>query len=209
MYRTPAPDVVSSARMSRRVAVLLLALTVGCPRKPNAYEDATASERAQFKRVRLPLPSGTSFYVSQGAFGAATHGEKGNEYQWDFDVPYGTPVVAVEAGTVIDVWEPRKGGGCDSKFNDVAHNVKVRHSDGTVAQYVHVESRVRVGDQVAEAQPIAITAENGFICRPQLHFGVYRSAETLYDSPKRESIPLRFVGLVDETARQGARGVAP
>jgi murein DD-endopeptidase MepM/ murein hydrolase activator NlpD len=192
-----------------RFAVLLLALLLACSRKANPYEDASAADRAQFKRVRVPLPSGTSFYVSQGAFGKATHAEKGNEYQWDFDVPYGTPVVAVEDGQVIDVWEPRKGGGCDAKFSDAAHNVKVKHADGTVAQYVHVESKVRVGDGVTEGQIIALTANNGFHCQPQLHFGVYRSVDTLYTSPRRETVPLRFVGLPDEIARQDAHGVVP
>jgi murein DD-endopeptidase MepM/ murein hydrolase activator NlpD len=172
----------------------------------NAYE---SGDPARYKRVGLPLSSGTAFVISQGAFGRASHSEKGNEYQWDFDVPYGTRVVAVEAGVVIDVWEPDGGGGCDAKYSNDAHNVKVRHADGTVAQYVHVDSRVRVGETVQRGQTIAATAENGWICQPQLHFGIYRSERTLYSSPQRESIPVRFDGLPSGLAKERLRATVP
>jgi hypothetical protein len=56
--------------------------------------------------VKLPLAPGTRFVISQGAFGRDTHNQKGIEYRWDFDVPYATPVLAVEGGTV-----PLKGTG--------------------------------------------------------------------------------------------------
>lgn len=156
---------------------------------------ACASKGTRPRHVRLPFSPGTKFVISQGPFGKASHSESGNEYQWDFDVPYGTPVLAVESGTVIDVWTPKGGGGCDPKFKDFAHNLKIRHADGTVAQYVHVDSRVEVGQAVEVGQTIAVTAKNGWICAPQLHFGVYRSERNLYNSPNRESIPLTFEGM--------------
>jgi murein DD-endopeptidase MepM/ murein hydrolase activator NlpD len=133
--------------------------------------------------------------VTQGAFGSASHDEPGNEYSWDLAVPYGTEVLAAEAGEVIGVWTPGRGGGCEARWADAAHNIKIEHRDGTVAQYVHVEPRVAVGARVARRQVIAVTAHNGWICRPHLHFGVYRSRETLYDSPRRETVPLRFRGV--------------
>jgi len=125
--------------IARAMSLLLLA---ACTRAAhgNAYEKATSSDVASFKQVRIPLPSGVSFIISQGAFGKNSHDEKGNEYQWDFDVPYGTEVVAAASGRVLAVWEPHEGGGCDPKFSGAAHNIKVVHDDGTVAQYVHVES---------------------------------------------------------------------
>jgi hypothetical protein len=46
---------------------------------------------------------------------------------------------------------------------------------------------------------------NGFICTPQLDFLIFRSDQTLYDSPNRESIPLRFEGLPHEIARSTSR----
>jgi hypothetical protein len=78
-----------------------------------------------------------------------------------------------------------------------------------VAQYVHIESLVKAGDSVQEGQAIAKTAMNGWICQPQLHLGVYRSKETLYDSPRRETVPLRFGGLEGGLATQGLQGKVP
>ena len=90
-----------------------------------------------------------------------------------------------------------------------AHNVKVEHAYGTVAQYVHVASRVEVGQRLARGDEVAVTARNGFICRPHLHLGVYRSRRHLYDSPDRESVPLRFAGIEGERLREGVRYLVP
>jgi murein DD-endopeptidase MepM/ murein hydrolase activator NlpD len=189
------------------VAAALLVLA-GCPRK-NPYESAPPAVIAGWKRVKLPLGTGTRFVVSQGAFGLDSHSQKGIEYRWDFDVPYGTPVLAVESGTVLAVHEPHLGGGCDPKFSEVPSSVLVEHADGTVAQYVHIDSRVSVGQMVKTGDVVAVTANNGFHCAPQLDFLVFRSKFTLYDSPKRESIPLRFEGLPRELATQGLAASAP
>jgi murein DD-endopeptidase MepM/ murein hydrolase activator NlpD len=190
--------------------VLIVVATGACkPGSRNPYESASAETVAHWKEVRVPLPSGTKFYVSQGAFGRNSHSQKGIEYRWDFDVPYGTAVVAVDSGTVIAVREPHQGGGCDPKFNEVPNSIMVRNADGTVAQYVHVEPRVAVGQAVRVGEAIAVTAMNGFICTPQLDFLVYRSEQTLYDSPNRESLPLRFAGLPNERASEGLSSVTP
>lgn len=184
-----------------------LLLLSGCA--ANRYEFASIAERASFKHVGLPLPSGTTTLISQGAFGRASHHERGNEFSWDFDVPYGTPVVAVEGGVVIGVWQPEGGAGCDPRFAAYAHNVKVEHPDGTVAQYVHVKSDVKVGQAVVRGQPLGQTAASGWICRPQLHFGVYRSREHLYDSPSRQTIPLFFDGVPEGVLRTGQEITVP
>jgi murein DD-endopeptidase MepM/ murein hydrolase activator NlpD len=191
----------------RRLALVFLWSLAAC--RSNAYESAKPDVVAGWKRVGLPLPSGTRFLLSQGAFGKDTHNQKGMEYRWDFDVPYGTPVVAVEGGTVYAVTEPHQGGGCDAKYVDAPNSMLVKHADGTLAQYTHIDSRVAVGASVRRGDVIAVTAMNGFICTPQLDFLVFRSDKTLYDSPARESIPLRFEGLPRELAIAGTRGVVP
>jgi murein DD-endopeptidase MepM/ murein hydrolase activator NlpD len=198
-------------RRSRRWCGLIVAVwLVSCHGKQdNPYESATPEATAQWKRVRLPLPSGTQFLISQGAFGRASHSQRGIEYRWDFDVPYGTPVVSVDIGTVIGVREPHQGGGCDARFSEVPNSILVKHADGTVAQYVHVESRVVVGQKVDAGAVIAMTGKSGFICTPQLDFLVYRSDQTLYDSAKPESIPVRFAGLPGELAAAKVSGVVP
>jgi hypothetical protein len=194
------------------IYITTIFLLMGCSSlaTKNPYDQATPEQMVQFKRERLPFPTGVKFLVSQGAFGKKSHNELGNEYSWDFDVPYGTPVVSVENGTVLEVWEPSGEGGCDSKFSDLAHNIKIEHEDGTVAQYVHISAQVKAGDQVREGQQIGVTAMNGWICSPQLHFGIYRSKDHLYSSPKRETLPVSFDGLPEfGKASEGLNGSVP
>jgi murein DD-endopeptidase MepM/ murein hydrolase activator NlpD len=193
-----------------RRALAITCLLIGACRRSTPYESSTPAERSGFKRVALPLNSGTRFTISQGAFGKNTHHDPGHQYTWDFDVPFGTPVLAVEGGTVLQVWEPNLGGGCDPKFNEGPHNVKVKHADGTVAQYVHVDSRVHVGRGVAKGDIIAVTSLNGFLCTPQLDFGIYLDEQHLYGSGQMTSIPLLFDGLPDNgMAHEGYSGTVP
>jgi murein DD-endopeptidase MepM/ murein hydrolase activator NlpD len=194
------------------IAPVLALVVSGCAhlRNETPYETSTELERSHFKKVVLPLSAGTHFKISQGAFGKSTHNNPGHEYTWDFDVPYGTPVLSVEDGTVYQVWEPNTGGGCEPKYNDSAHNIKIRHPDGTVAQYVHVSARVKVGQTVTKEQQIGVTAKNGFICTPQLDFGIYSDDKHLYGSGQMRSIPLLFTGLPDRgMAHAGYEGIVP
>jgi murein DD-endopeptidase MepM/ murein hydrolase activator NlpD len=188
----------------------LAATSFGCVHiGQSPYESSAANEALAFKHLPIPLPSGITTKVRQGAFGTSSHNERGNEYNWDFEVPFGTPVLAAESGTVIDVWQPEGRGGCDAKFSDAAHNLKVEHSDGTVAQYVHITTELKAGASVRRGQIIAHTEENGWICYPHLHFGVYASRDRLYASPHRQTIPIFFEGIQDGIAREDEQYVVP
>lgn len=174
----------------------------------NPYSNSTASERETFKRVALPLKARTPFKISQGAFGCCTHNLPGYEYAWDFDVPYGTQVIAVEDGEVIQVSEPKQGGGCSQKYLDSAHNIKILHGDGTIAQYVHTQSRVKIGDKVNQGQVIAETGNNGFHCTPQLHFNIFKDKNHIPELNAPKTIPVVFSGLPgDGLAQEGFTGV--
>jgi hypothetical protein len=174
------------------------------------YESSTPQERETFKKVSLPFLPGTEFKISQGAFGKYTHNDRGHEYTWDFDVPLGTPILSVRDGTALQVFEPGLGGGCDPKFNESAQNIKIRHLDGTVAQYVHIQSRVKPGEHVRKGQIIAVTALNGFICNPQLDFGIYQDEQHLFGSGKTETLPLLFEGMPGGgIAHEGWSGTTP
>jgi murein DD-endopeptidase MepM/ murein hydrolase activator NlpD len=159
--------------------------------------------------VGLPFAAGTEFTVSQGAFGPNTHDEPGLQYRWDFDVPYGTAVLAVQSGRVLSVFESGQPGGCDRSLNTSPNNVLVEHADGTVAQYTHVAARVEPGQDVSRGEVVAVTAKNGFICQPQLDFLVFRSRGTLFGSPRAEDVPVFFEGLPGGLARQGSAYVVP
>ena len=182
--------------------LLTLLSLLGCT-TANPYSSSTRSDRARFKKVPFPFKHSTAFYISQGPFGKASHSELGNEYSWDFDVPYGTEVFAVESGKVIEVWSPDKEGGCDPMFLAGAHNIKIEAADGSVAQYVHIDTKVNLGQIVKEGDLVAVTAKNGYICAPQLHFGIYKSRSDLYISPTRKTLPLLFEGLPGGIAKEG------
>ncbi len=181
--------------MLKLVSMLLILVTqYGCALFGDPYSRSSSDDHLKYKRTIIPLRATQTFEISQGAFGRDSHDEEGNEYSWDFAVSFGTEVIAVEGGRVIDVYQPKdsKPGGCDSSLANSAHNIKVEHLDGTVAQYVHVDPLVPKGSSVARGETIAKTANNGWLCQPHLHFSIYRSKNHLYDSPNRETIPLYF-----------------
>jgi murein DD-endopeptidase MepM/ murein hydrolase activator NlpD len=182
---------------------------LACRHRANPYENAGAESSVNWKQVGLPFQSGVSFLISQGAFGKNSHHQKGIEYRWDFDVPYGTPVIAVDDGVVYAVNVPGKGGGCDSKYSEVPNTLLVTDTDGTVAQYTHIDSKVSKGDAVNKGDVIAVTSKNGFICTPQLDFLIFKSEDNLYGSPNQQSVPLRFLGLPNERATEGLRFTVP
>lgn len=172
--------------------LLVFSLLISCEKELNPYLDSSEEEIKVFKKVDFPFKRGTSFVVTQGAFGINSHNEKGNEYSWDFAVPLETSIHSIEDGVIWEVWQPNKGGGCDQKYSNLAHNVKVLHRDGTVAQYVHIKTSLTKGQSVKKGQLIAITASNGWLCKPHLHFSVYLSKDNLYNSINRKTVPLYF-----------------
>lgn len=190
------------------VAVGSAMLAASCAGK-SPYERGEFKDSPRLRASGLPLAPGTPFTVRQGAFGKSSHREKGNEFSWDLEVPFGTPVHAVDDGVVMFVYQPAGGAGCDPQFADAAWNVQVEHKDRTVAQYVHVEAEISLGGRVRKGQRIGKTVERGWLCYPHLHFGIYRSRDTLHVSPKRETLPLRFDGVADGLLVEGQAYIAP
>jgi murein DD-endopeptidase MepM/ murein hydrolase activator NlpD len=81
----------------------------------------------------------------------------------DIAAPIGTPIHAPLAGEVVDSG-PASGFGLW---------VRLRHDDGTVTTYGHVNrSLVRVGDQVAAGEEIAEVGNRGRSTGPHLHMEV-------------------------------------
>ncbi|PRQ11026.1 endopeptidase [Corynebacterium sp. 13CS0277] len=76
----------------------------------------------------------------------------------------GTPIVAVEDGTVIDAG-PASGFG---------QWVRIQHEDGTITVYGHMETiDVSVGQQVTAGTKIAGMGSRGFSTGVHLHFEVH------------------------------------
>jgi hypothetical protein len=85
----------------------------------------------------------------------------------------GTPILAAASGTVI-------AAGHES---DGAVIVKIRHADGYVTLYGHLNPGldVKVGDTVAGGQEIGTEGVTGNTTGPHLHFGLYAPGGTAVD----------------------------
>lgn len=126
-----------------------------------ANGQAFAQERAEREaRLQRPLFVMPTKGVYTSGFG----------YRWgalhagvDLAAPIGTPIVAASDGVVIDAG-PTAGYGAW---------VKLRHSDGTVTLYGHVNTwTVQIGQRVFAGDQIATVGNRGNSTGPHLHFEV-------------------------------------
>ena len=90
------------------------------------------------------------------------HFNKGNDY----GMSYGTPVQAVQPGTVVHVGDDGQGWG---------YRVVVQDGQGNLHNYGHVgDARVGVGDTVQAGQELAVVAPGGVSTGAHLSYDVYR-----------------------------------
>jgi len=91
----------------------------------------------------------------------------------DIAVPTGTRVKAIAAGRVVQ-----------SAFQGGYGNlVTIDHGDGTVSLYGHnSQLEVRIGDQVAAGQTIALSGSTGRSTGPHLHFEYWKNGTNLTEA---------------------------
>ncbi|MFF8386186.1 M23 family metallopeptidase [Streptomyces kanasensis] len=143
-------------------------------RKAEARAEAAreAQERADREAERKRLNSFTlpvaGSYVSTAYQSAGAMWSSGSHSGVDFHAPYGSTVVSVGLGTVVEAgW-----GGA------YGNNVVIRMNDGTYTQYGHLASvGVSVGQSVAPGQQIGVSGSTGNSSGPHLHFEARTSAE--------------------------------
>lgn len=131
---------------------------------------AFAAERAE-REARLARP--LFVFPAKGVW------TSGFGYRWgvlhagiDIANSIGTPILAVSDGVVTDAG-PTAGYGAW---------VKIRHSDGTVSLYGHVNSwLVSVGQRVMAGDQIATIGNRGNSTGPHLHFSVLRNGTDFID----------------------------
>lgn len=131
---------------------------------------AFAQERAE-REARLQRPLFVA--PTQGAF------TSGFGYRWgvlhagvDIANAIGTPILAASDGVVIESG-PSAGYGM---------LVKLRHSDGTVTLYGHVNrTLVSVGERVMAGDQIAEMGNRGYSTGPHLHFEVLQNGTNRID----------------------------
>ncbi len=126
-----------------------------------AAEEAKAAEAA---RAAEATSVGGAVQMVAGRVTSGFGGRWGRAHEGlDIAAPIGTPIRAPLAGTVIDTG-PASGFGLW---------VRVRHGDGTVTTYGHVNrSLVRTGQEVGAGEVIAEVGNRGRSTGPHLHIEV-------------------------------------
>lgn len=140
------------------------------------------------KTVSWPLKGKPK--ISFGPEEAETHkGE--NSYGYDFNVPIGTPVYAMEAGKIIRIIQHFLGPHQDKTRMDETNTIEVLHPDGTVARYSHLtpeSAKVKLCQDIKEGQLLAESGNVGYSKGPHLHVDIFRPV----DGERHRTIPLKF-----------------
>jgi murein DD-endopeptidase MepM/ murein hydrolase activator NlpD len=102
--------------------------------------------------------------------------------------PRGTPVHAIDGGTVVYAGNEVKGYG---------NILLIRHSDGWISAYAHLDDvGVRQGETIAAGQVIGKVGESGGVTEPQLHFELRRGKRPV--DPKEFLAPAPSAGTQSE-----------
>ncbi|MFF8606340.1 M23 family metallopeptidase [Streptomyces sp. NPDC015346] len=126
---------------------------------------AREAERKRLNSFQLPVAGS---YVTTGYQTGGSLWSSGSHSGVDFHAAYGSTVVSVGTGTVVEAgW-----GGA------YGNNVVIRMHDGTYTQYGHLSAvTVSVGQSVTPGQQIGISGSTGNSTGPHLHFEARTSAE--------------------------------
>lgn len=134
---------------------------------------------------KLPFAVGTSHKIGQGNCGGVSHIGP-DRYAYDMRMDIGTHVLAVRGGTVFKIEQRfNESSGCPNN-----NYVYVKHSDGSVARYLHIDqnsAQVTVGASVNQGDYLARSGNVGCSTGPHLHFDV------MADEELKESIPVTFL----------------
>ena len=122
-----------------------------------AYANERAAREARLQRPLFVLPTHGIFTSGFGYRWGALHAGI------DLAGPIGTPIYAASDGVVVDAG-PTAGYGAW---------VKIRHADGTVTLYGHVNTwDVQIGQRVMAGDQIATIGNRGNSTGPHCHFEV-------------------------------------
>ncbi|MFJ6865419.1 M23 family metallopeptidase [Streptomyces termitum] len=126
---------------------------------------AREAERRRLASFNLPVAGS---YVSTSYKASSSLWSSGSHSGVDFHAAYGSTVVSVGSGTVVEAgW-----GGA------YGNNIVIRMHDGTYTQYGHLASiGVYVGQTVEPGQRIGVSGSTGNSTGPHLHFEARTTAE--------------------------------
>lgn len=110
---------------------------------------------------------------------------------YDFSVPQGTPVLAMEAGIVVRINHHFTEAHLDrERMNDV-NTIEVVHADGTYAVYAHLKeksAKVTLCQKVTAGDELALSGHTGYSHGPHLHVAIWRPQSGV----KAQSVDLVF-----------------
>lgn len=155
----------------------------GCRQAPAGTPDDCRAQSV----YRLPFACDREAVVSN-----ATHTGR-DRFAVDFDVPPGTDVRAMREGTVLRVRNVSPPGspcfeGGGAACVDLANTVEVRHDDGTVALYMHLQQILAtVGQAIPRGGMLGLSGSSG-TDTPQLHVQVQRDCGIW----RCQSLPIAF-----------------
>jgi len=158
----------------------------------------------------FPLPGPGPYLCSQGSGGRLTHFAHPSTYHAvDLDCAVGTEVLAMADGTVKEVRDAERASGIDVRSFFRWNSVTVLQSDGTLAEYVHIQAGsasalVQAGQQVRRGQPLCCSGDVGFCPRPHLHLELH-----LEEGARAPSVPFGFQGAAGPFRCEEGRLYAP
>jgi murein DD-endopeptidase MepM/ murein hydrolase activator NlpD len=162
------------------------------PSEPQA-EPGGAEEAHGANLAAAPLPHGGHFAWPVRGHLLASYGvtpSGGHNDGINIAAPAGTPVIAVDGGTVAYAGNELRGYG---------NLVLVKHPSGWITAYAHCEELlVKRGDTVSRGQTIAKVGSTGGVSEPQLHFELRRGKHAV--DPREFLAPAPTAG---EAAHQG------
>lgn len=140
--------------------------------------------KTEKKTVHYPLKDHTTV-----AWGPNTKTHP-NQNAYDFDVPEGTPIRAMEEGIVIRILSHYDKAHSNPDL-DKGNQIEILHADGTVADYHHLKKdshKVSLCQKVKALEVIGETGNTGYSQGPHLHVEIFRPV----NGKKYETIPLIF-----------------
>lgn len=150
-----------------------------------------------FDGFRLPLECGRTATISQGNNTSFSH-QGLSAYAFDFSLARGTSLHAMADGVVMLVKDDTNPGdpcydGGGSECVAAANIVKLRHADGTVTSYAHLDAAlVTRGQSVRSGAPVGLSGSSGWSTGPHAHVA---REEPECGSGGCPSMPLSFLDV--------------
>lgn len=167
----------------------LLFVALGCTAGTDG-EPVARTTQSLVSGYYLPWKAGVAFRCSRGETGNPAGGghpsDQYNRYAYDWAMPRGTPIVASMPGTVYKAVRQCSSGqacfnggfGCGTTAAG-GNYVEIRHANGYVTSYIHLDSvAVSVGQVVTLGQVLGASGNTGCSFGAHLHTSLIQTGVT-------------------------------